>query len=181
MDDAFDRRAERLARRVRIGVRLVFCPAALALIVFAWQRYHGNAASGHPIEQVGWAGVTSQGEQIVAITGDARLAYLNTYLRERCSDGSLFTFHWMPGEPRFVQRGATVRGRSAQWGHTTTGEAFRWDNRLWASLGEHPRGTVRGTLVYPYRPGIVRCDSGPVAFALTRTAAPSRSAPNGAR
>lgn len=181
MDNALDRRAERLARRVRIGIRLVFYPAALALIVFAWQHYHGNTASGHTTDIVGWSGVTSQGERITGITGDARLVLLDAHVRERCSNGALVTFHWMPGEGRFVQRGATVRGRSAAVAHAPSGQPVEYDNRLWAQLGGHPRGTIEATSVYSNLPGDFRCESGAVTFTLARTAKPQRSAPTGAR
>ncbi len=180
MDDALDRRAERLARRVRLAVRLVFYPAALVLIVAAWQHYHGDTVHGHTTKIAGWGGVTSQGEQIVGTTGDARLVYLDTRLRERCSDGSLFTFHWMPGEGRFVQRGTRVRGQTAQVGRAGDGELIEYDNQLWVELGDHPRGTLRARLVYPSRAGGVHCDSGSVAFALARAARPQRTSP-GAR
>jgi len=181
MDDALDRRAERLARRVRLGIRLVFYPAALALIVVAWQHYHGNDASGAGTDIVGWRGVTSQGEQILATTGDARLVYLDTYLQERCSDGSGFSFHWMPGEARFVQHGGSVRGQTAEVGRARDGELIEYNNRLSVRLGERPSGTIRASLVYPNRRGGVRCDSGPIAFALTRAPRPQRSSPAGAR
>jgi hypothetical protein len=181
MDDAPDRRAERLARRVRFAVRLVFYPLALALIVVAWQRYHGDAASGHGTEIAGWQGTTSQGERIGATTGDARLVYLDTHLRERCSDGSSFSFHWVPGEARFVQRGADVHGRTSVAGRSTSGELIEWDNQLWARLGDHPRGSLRAQLVFPNRPGGVRCDSGPVSFALERGPVPKRPTYAGAR
>jgi hypothetical protein len=181
MDDALDRRAERLARRVRLAVRLVFYPAALVLIVVAWQHYHGNAASGHATDIVGWQGTTSQGERILATTGDARLVYFDTYLRERCSDGSQFTFHWMPGEARFVQHGATVHGQTAEVGRAASGELIEYDNQLSVRLGDRPSGTVRARLGYPNRAGGVHCDSGTVSFALTRAARPKRSAPAGAR
>src|SRR4051794_12893826 len=147
MDDALDRRAERLARRVRIGVRLVFYPAALALVVVAWQHYHGNAASGHTTDIAGWQGTTSEGERVLATTGDARLVYLDTYIRERCSDGSQFSFHWMPGEARFVQRGDAVHGRTAQADRSSSGETIDYENQLWVRLGDHPSGTIRARLV----------------------------------
>jgi hypothetical protein len=181
MDDALDRRAERLARRVRIGVRLVFYPTALVLIVFAWQHYHGNAASGHTTKIAGWSGVTSQGERVSAITGDERLVYLETYLVERCADGSFTTFHWMPGEGRFVQRGTEVEGRSLAFGRAASGERTQYDNRLSVRLDGERRGTIRALTRYLDRPGEGWCDSGPVTFALSRAATPRRSPPAGAR
>src|SRR3954447_4134162 len=168
MEDDPDRRAERLARRVRFATRLVFYPVALVLIVVAWQRYHGDAASGHGTEIAGWQGTTSQGAGIGAITGDARLVYLDTYLRERCSDGSSFNFHWVPGEARFVQRGDSVHGQTSVAGRSTSGELIKWNNQVWVDLGDHPRGSLRAQLLYPNRAGGVSCDSGPVTFALER-------------
>jgi hypothetical protein len=179
MDDALDRRAERLARRVRIGVRLVFYPTALALIVFAWQHYHGNTASGHTTDIVGWSGGTSQGQKISAITGDARLVYLDAPIVERCTNGGLVTFHWTPGEGRFVQHGATVVGRSTALAKDASGVPVEYDNQLWVTLGDHPSGSMKGASIY-HRPGRLRCESGPVTFALTRAAAPRRAGP-GAR
>jgi hypothetical protein len=173
MDDALDRRAERLARRVRIGVRLVFYPTALALIVFAWQHYHGDSASGRGTEIVGWSGVTSQGRQLSAITGDARLVYLGTSLLERCTDGSLLTFHWEPGEARFVQQGTTVHGRSLAVSQAY-GERIQYDNRVSVRLDGDRRGTIHAMSRYLDRPGYVQCDSGPVTFALSRSAKAQR-------
>jgi hypothetical protein len=181
MADAFDRRAERLARRVRLGIRLVFYPAALVLIVVAWQHYHGNSASGHTTKIAGWSGVTSQGERISAITGDARLVYLDTYLAERCADGSSVTFHWMPGEGRFVQHGATVQGRTLAVSRDQSGARVQYDNRLAVRLDGDRRGTVRAMLRYLDRPGGRWCDSGPVTFSLPRPVAPRRRIPSGAR
>jgi hypothetical protein len=176
MEEDLERRAARLARRVRIGVRLVFYPAALVLIVIAWQHYHGHDASARGTHIVGWAGTTSQGRPIRAITGDGRLVYLGAPLVERCSDNSLVTFDWEPGEPRFVQHGVVVEGRTV--GTTHVGARVDYDNRLSLRLGDEPYGTLSGQSLYSNG---VRCDSGPITFRLARAPKPERYSPPGAR
>jgi hypothetical protein len=167
MDDALDRRAERLARRVRIGVRLVFYPTALVLITVAWQHFHGKPARGQSTELVRWAGTTSQGRQINAITNAGRLVFVDAQLVERCSDNSLLTFHWTPSEGRFVQHGASARGRTVSTSSMTSGErtgvSTNYDNRISVRLGDEPFGYLRGSTVG--RDG-VSCESGPITFRL---------------
>jgi hypothetical protein len=166
MDVALDPRDERRARRLGIAVRLVLYPIALGLIVLAWKHYHPDRPHLHVFHVVTWAGVTSQGQAMRARTADGVLTGFDTRVLQRCPRGSGFTGRWYPGQHRFVQRGEELRGRQAGSGRSTSGQAWTFDNRVWARIGDHPRGTIRTRSTLGTGQGTVRCDSGPVSFAL---------------
>jgi hypothetical protein len=139
---------------------------ALGLIVLAWQHYHGDSSQAESTPIVNWRGVTGQGQAVQAAIGDGRLTFLDTNVVERCSDGSTFTFHWYPGEHRFVQHGENLRGGQAGSWDANSGRPTVWDARLWARMGARPGGAVRAQTSWAAGHGTVSCDSGPVWFAL---------------
>jgi hypothetical protein len=55
-------------------------------------------------------------------------------------------------------------------GHTESGgEPFMADTQIWARMGAHPHGTIRGHVDWtPTGHKTVPCDSGPVTFTLHR-------------
>jgi hypothetical protein len=167
MDEVVDLSDQRRARRLRIGFRLVFYPLALGLIALAWQNDHGGAAAPRGPQPVGWEGLTSQGRVIKGVTYRRLLETLNTYVVERCSDGSTFTFHWFPARHRFAQNGNVLHGH--QVGIAGSGPDDVWNNSVWATLGEHPRGKIRAKMRLTTVHGAVHCDSGDVTFSLRRT------------
>src|SRR3954468_13199487 len=170
MDDAVSPGDERRARRFRIVVRLVFYPMALGLIALAWQQFHGDASSQGHVYRIGhWSGVTSQGQAIRVSSADESLAFLDTHVVERCSDGSEFTTHWYPARHRFVQHGDDFRGRQAGPGRDYSGKPVVYDSRVWGRMGAHPRGTIRAQVSWTTSRGRVSCDSGLVTFALGRS------------
>jgi hypothetical protein len=167
MDDAPDPGDEHRDRRMRIAVRLVLYPIALGLIALAWQQYHGAPAKGHVYRIVNWSGVTSQGQEVRGRTGDDVLTWFSVHVVERCSDGSAFTAGWRPGQRHFEQRGADLRGHDTGPGTANGGRPARYDDRIWARMGEHPRGTIRSRVSRTTEHGkVIRCESGPVTFAL---------------
>jgi hypothetical protein len=168
MDEAFDPRDERNARRFRIGVRLVLYPILIGLIPLAWHHYRGGEPAAEPIHVEEWSGVTSQGRAMRATTGKGLLRFFDTELDERCSDGSMFVFHWTPAQYRFVQHGETLQGRSAGESRDNHGRMTRFDNRVWARVDARPHGTIRGTVTWGFPATPVRCDSGAVRFSLHR-------------
>jgi hypothetical protein len=166
MDDAFDPAVERRARRLGIGVRLVLYPMALGLIVLAWQHYHGDPSQAEATNVVNWRGLTRQSQAVQAGIRERRLMFLDTNVLERCSDGSVFTLHWYPGQHRFVQHGEYLYGHHGGRGRANNGQPTVWDARLWARIGAHPGGAIRARTSWTGRHGAVSCDSGPVWFAL---------------
>jgi hypothetical protein len=163
MDEALDLADGRRARKLRIAVRLVFYPLALGLIASAWWYSHDRGPQPRGLRPVGWQGVTSQGRVIKAVTAHGRVEVLNTYVVERCSDQSAYTVHWFPGQRRFIQNGEQVYGH-----HSATSPNELFDGQVWATWGDHPRGTIRArsTLTGAHAPA--RCDSGLVTFSLRR-------------
>jgi hypothetical protein len=169
MDDEVDPRAEPLDRRLRIGHRLVLYPLALGLIVFAWQYLRSDPPQAEATSIVSWSGVTSQRKAIAATTGDGRLTSINTYLVERCSNGSSYTQQWYPGRYRFVQDGENARARQKAASRSRSGVPVVFDAQVRAHMGAHPSGTIRAQVSWTTGHGTLRCDSGPVTFALRRS------------
>jgi hypothetical protein len=157
----------RRARRMGIAIRLVLYPMALALIVVAWQHYHGGSSNAEPVHVVRWSGVTGQGEVISATTADGRLITFDTTVLARCSDGARFRFRWTPGQSRFVQHGQDLHGRSETTVNTASG-AVEYDNRVVARIDDRPHGTIHVQLDWTRNDGTVACDSGLVTFEVHR-------------
>jgi hypothetical protein len=153
---------------MRTAVRLVLYPLALGLIVLAWQHRHPYAED--PTGGVNWRGVTAQGQAILGITTpDGHLTRLDTHLIERCSDGESFDEHWIPSRRRFVQHGENLYGRAGGPGYLYGGQPLVDDIQVRAQMGAHPHGTLRGQVTWTNANRTVRCESGPVSFALKRS------------
>jgi hypothetical protein len=164
MEQALDRRDERIARRVRIAVRVVLYPAAVALIVVAWRHQHSQASNG----DVGWKGSTSQGQDVQAwISRDGFLTALDTRVLELCSDGSSFDGGWEVRRTRFVQHGADVRSHLTGSNRTSTGWPDVYDGTIQARITAHPRGTIWTRERVTTDAGTFTCESGAVTFTLT--------------
>jgi hypothetical protein len=168
MDGAFDSRDERGARRLGIVARIVLYPMALALIVLAWQHYRSDPTQAGSVHIATWIGVTSQDQSIQGTNDDGVLMGFTTRVLERCSNGTVFIFDWYPAKHRFVQHGKHLRGRQAGGGRATSGEPMVYENRVWARIGSHPRGTIRAQVRLTSADGVVRCASGPVTFGSER-------------
>jgi hypothetical protein len=157
----------RLARRVRIGVRVALYSGLLALIVIALHARNSGAQT-----KTGglWQGSTSQGRAITAIiSADGVLTHLDTHVIEECSDGSTFDMRWHPFQHRFAQDGRKVHGRQAWSSETYAGDPDEGEASLDGRIDGHPQGTIQVTdTVTPPGHIPVRCESGPVTFTLKR-------------
>src|SRR3954447_7545159 len=164
MDDAsLTGSAERRARRLAIGTRLVLYPLALGLVVFAWQHYRHDSPD---IEQ--WAGSTGQGQVMRVTTVDGQLRLFSAPVLAPCSSGPPFTFRLSIAPQRFVQRGEHVHAHYAAAGRTDSRQPLRFEAEVWARVGEHPRGTLDLQVRLPGEAGWVVCESRGVTFALHR-------------
>jgi hypothetical protein len=182
MDTPSDPDDERLERRLRLGVRLVFYPLALGLIVFAWHARHRGEASADPVHVVIWSGLTAQGRPVrAALDDDGRLVSLDTELSEPCADGTAFTLTWYPRQSAFIQHGDDVDGHTGPQPSTDSyGEPTVSETRLRGHLGAHPYATLTGQVVRTTTHGRVVCRSEPVTFTLHKgapTVATSRRSP----
>jgi hypothetical protein len=168
MDTPSDPGDERLERRLRLGVRLVFYPLALGLFVFAWHARHKSEAPARATNFVMWSGRTAQGEAIqAAMSHDGRLASVETHLKEYCSDGSFFTLNWFATQDHFAQHGDDFSGRVGPVAGTDSyREPTMTDTRVAGRAGAHPHGTLTGQVTRTTAHGSVTCRSGPVTFTL---------------
>src|SRR5919201_4049854 len=119
MDHAIDQRDALLERRIRLGIRLVFYPVAIVLIVLAWHQRQSSPAHAHPVS---WRGVTAQGRPIRAVTSGGVLTSVDTEVPERCVDGSVFTLHMHLGGRNFAQQGKNVTAAFRGPGQSFGGE-----------------------------------------------------------
>jgi hypothetical protein len=174
MDTPSDPGDERLERRLRLGIRLVFYPLALGLIAFAWHARHRSEAPARALHLLAWSGRTAQGQRIQAVIGDdGRLASLFTRIKERCSDGSTFTVHWSINQSQFAQDGDAVNGRQGPIAGTDyDGKPVVFDTRIQGRMGAHPQGTLTGHVTWTPARGTLTCRSGPVTFTLRRGSLP---------
>lgn len=147
---------------MRIGVRLLCYPLAIGLIALAW--HYGRAPAASKVEAVNWHGLTSQHQQIRAVTADGQLTFLDTHLVERCADGTSFDWRWFPAH--FAQRGAEVTAHQRGSGRDFWRESIVADTSMQAQMGLHPRGVLRTRVVRTTHHGKVSCESGPVSFTL---------------
>jgi hypothetical protein len=173
MDNHLDSRDVRASRRAGIAIRLVLYPIALALIALAWRHANGGSSEANPPQRglrvAGWVGVTSQGQPIKVVTGNGRVSFVDTELPERCSDGSVFTLHWLPFGHQFVQHGVHFRGLHIGSGRTESGAPFTFETRMRGRMGTHPDGTIQASVRLVTKHGTHICVSGDVAFALHRS------------
>jgi hypothetical protein len=167
MDGTVDAREQRTARRLRIAARLVLYPVAIGLIALAWHHQHRPSASEIP-DGVHWTGVTSQGQQVEAVTSGVLLTSLDTHLLHGCSDGSSYDQHWFPVQPAFVQYTTAVRARTVIHSRDSTGEPTTSDTTMVARMGSHPSGTIYARVTRITANGSVPCASEDVTFTLSR-------------
>jgi hypothetical protein len=167
MEEALQSRDAQLARRIRLGARLVFYPLALLMIFGGWQLLHSSKPA--PLG-VRWSGTTSQGQAIDAwIDQTGALTHVDTRIDESCSDGRRFTMHWRPAQLRFTQHGQNVQGYHAETHPTDKGTPDIGETTFAATLGATPNGTIRAGDVLRGDRGTVLCNSGPVTFTLKRS------------
>jgi hypothetical protein len=168
MEEALNRQDAQLARRIRIGARLVFYPLALLIILGGWHLLHD--AKPAPLG-VKWSGTTSQGQAIHAwIDQTGSLTHVDTHILESCTDGTRVTMHWRPAQRRFVQRGQDVRGYQPETHPTDSGKPAVGETTFVAKLGANPSGTIHAGDALTTDQGTLLCNSGAVAFTLQRSA-----------
>jgi hypothetical protein len=166
MEEALNPRDAQLARRIRVGARLIFYPVALLMIFAGWHLIH-DAKPAHL--GVRWSGTTSQGQAIHAwIDQTGALTHVDTHILESCSDGSKFTMHWRPAQRRFVQQGQVVKGYHAESLATVNGTPDMGETSFAAKLGANPSGAIQAGDALTRDNGTVLCNSGPVTFTLSR-------------
>jgi|SRR3954447_8350776 hypothetical protein len=166
MEEALNRRDAELARRIRLGARLVFYPLVLLMVLGGWHFLHN--AKAQPLGAK-WSGTTSQGQAIHAwIDQTGLLTHVDTHILESCSDGSRFTMHWRPAQRRFVQHGQGVRGYHAESLPTKSGKPDIGETTFVATLGASPSGAIHAGDALTTDHGTVLCNSGPVSFSLRR-------------
>jgi hypothetical protein len=107
MDAATDAEL-RLARRLKLGVRLVVYPALLVLLVVAWHarqaRGEDDASWAPPKPTAIWNGTTDQGRAAsVSFIGDKVFAS-SFDLSAACSNGGTSRFTWAPNAGLYRKR-----------------------------------------------------------------------------
>lgn len=168
MEGALNRRDAELARRIRLGARLVFYPLVLLMVLGGWHFLHGGKSQ--PLGAK-WSGTTSQGQAIHAwIDQTGALTHVDTHVLESCSDGATLTMHWRPAQRRFVQHGQDVQGYHPESDPTGTGKPDVGETTFVATLGASPSGTLHAGDALTTDHGTVLCNSGPVTFRLSRAA-----------
>jgi len=166
MEEAVIRSDAQLARRIRLGARLVFYPLAALMIFGGWQLLHNSKPAPLGVK---WSGTTSQGQTINAwIDQTGALTHVDTHINESCSDGRRFTMHWRPAQLRFVQHGQKIQGYFAETHPTDKGTPDIGETTFAAKLGATPNGTINAGDVLRSDQGTVTCNSGPVTFTLHR-------------
>jgi hypothetical protein len=160
----------RLARRLKLGVRLVVYPVLLGLIVLALHARHVQSVARAGAAYVSWRGVGGDAVQAQAQTSAKRLVYFAAPLVERCDDGATFTMDWRVGESGLVQVGTAASARQVHGtGTAGDGGATTYDMNFDASVGKDTMdvtlsGSVLWTRAANHR--LVRCDGGPVRMTL---------------
>ncbi|HEY6760199.1 MAG TPA: hypothetical protein VI318_11950 [Baekduia sp.] len=165
----------RLARRLKLGVRLVVYPVLLGLIVLALHARAARSAGedGGPALPKPWVGKTAQrGRATVTVDGGLVVAsYLD--VRMRCDDGSAELFTWTPVRELFVQRGDRVTAHRPPTARSG-GKGWRGMLEGWLdlTLGRGvATGTVRLAIHWTHSSGTrLTCRSGPVPFSARRGA-----------
>jgi hypothetical protein len=168
MDDA-DARDLLLARRLKLGIRLVVYPLLLGLLAVAW---HARSARGDG-EQGGsaWSGTTAQGLSVRAAIDGKWLESLTLPVTLRCDQGSTYRFTWTPSQDVLRQQGHAVTAhRPPTTRPGAAGRSGTYEARLRMVTGDHPHGTASlvETWTWTDQPRGSRtvCRSGPVAFTL---------------
>jgi hypothetical protein len=166
MEEAVTRSDAELARRIRLGARLVFYPLVLLMILGGWHFLHSSKSQPLGVK---WSGTTSQGQAISAwIDQTGALTHVDTHIKESCSDGRRFTMHWRPAQLRFTQHGQEVQGYHAETDPTDKGTPDIGETTFAAKLGATPSGTITAGDVLRGDQGTVTCNSGSVTFTLHR-------------
>ncbi|HEY6760200.1 MAG TPA: hypothetical protein VI318_11955 [Baekduia sp.] len=162
----------RLARRLKLGVRLVVYPTLLGLIVLALHARHVQGVARAGTAPVVWRGVGRDAVQAEAVTSAGRLVLFAAPLVERCNDGATFTMRWRVGERGLVQVGTAASARVVQRpGTAGDGGATTYDMTFDASVGKDAidvtlSGSVLWTRATSHR--VVWCNAGPVRMTLAR-------------
>jgi hypothetical protein len=180
--DAADDRDLVLARRLKLGVRLVVYPLLLGLVALVWHVRHADGAQeprrrgpiSRPVTSYpryeSWVGDTGRSWVVSASSTDASLSRLAAPVALRCDDGDPFTFRleiWFADGER---RADAVEATRAEAGvHADDGSPMAYTARVDAHLGGLPAGHLAVTVLWDRPQGRTRCVSGPVAFALRRS------------
>jgi hypothetical protein len=158
----------RLARRLKLGVRLVVYPMLLVLLAVAW---HVRTSRGADSPGAPFRGSSSQGEEVTATIDGGRLTSLGVPLQLRCDDGQADRFTWTPSPDTYQQHGDTVTAHRLPTTHVDGERSYTYEARLQMVLGDHPHGTVWLTNTWTWTatgidgPRMV-CQSGPVTISL---------------
>lgn len=80
-----------LARRLKLGVRLVICPLLVGGVLIAWHVRHAQARSDAPVRAQGVVR-SFTGSHAFAQTEDNQLRWLQTEAVEQCDNGNTFTY-----------------------------------------------------------------------------------------
>jgi hypothetical protein len=175
-DDAELERDLLLARRLKLGVRLVIYPLLLGALVLALHIRHAEAQGGGPATPlVTWVGMTAQRYQVSATTQGDRLTSVNANILVECEDGRTFRIDPLLRGSQLVLSGRTWTGESrADHGFSTDGGAW------WADYGVSVQTDDAGPTIVTqwakvawHRPGThnaVTCRAFGVAAQLVRRA-----------
>jgi hypothetical protein len=173
-DDDADARDLLLARRLKLGVRLVIYPLLLGLLAVAWHARSAHGEDGRtPVRAHGWQG-TAPGlvGPAKAVTSEGRLRSLTGTIVLPCGDGSTFTLAWA-FRRSLVQNGtAVVADREVPDDRAEDGGAMSTVTHLEASVGDTAiRASLSTTVIWTRADSgrVVRCEGAPLAFTLSRT------------
>jgi hypothetical protein len=157
------------ARRPRWGAWIVIVPAAIGLIAFAALHPPKPGASAGP-DSADWRGKSAQGLAVSATINGKWLDGFGIRLRLSCDGGARAEpFLWTPSPELYAQQGDELTASVAPTRlPATNGWKRTYEGRLRMVVGDRPRGTASVRVTWARRDARVVCESGPVAFSLTR-------------
>jgi hypothetical protein len=170
--DVPDERDVLLARRIKLGVRLVLYPLLLGLLAVALHARlaAADADDGGPPAPVAWHGA---GADAWAQTVGGRLTAFTATVVERCADGARFRMRWSADGRLLTQTGSAASARqTTAHGIADDGGAMTYGMDLDATIGEDViRATLAGTVLWRRAADgrLVRCDAGPVRRTLVKS------------
>src|SRR4051812_23300933 len=174
MEDV-DERDLRLARRLKLGVRLVIYPLLLGLVVIAWHRRAGGGADARPTPPLArptpplrsWSGTSPNlaGPAWAQTEGIALIGF-RADLVERCPGGATFIYRWTGGPIR--QRGAAATVTDHTRGRADDGGPMDAHVALAATVGDRISVRLSGWVVWTRASDAraVRCETAPTTLVL---------------
>jgi hypothetical protein len=173
-DDAQLERDLLLARRLKLGVRLLIYPLLLGALVLALHIRHAQAqGGGSATPLVTWVGTTAQRYQVSATTQGAQLTSVNANILVECEDGRTFRIDPLFRDSQLVLSGRTWTGEArGDHGFSTDGGAWWADYGISVQTGDAgPTSITQWAKVAWRRPGThnaVTCRASGVAAQLVR-------------